>query len=625
MYYRSNNKIIKLLLPNNKFINIQMAGDERELKELISTIIDLNPDQIKGIKDSYGNYFTISSALATDIINQKDDNYFELIYSKNISKINNSNENVVLNTTPNVGNYYANYYFNSKNNNSNNLHNIYSHNKIPYITSLNKLNVNTFSHYETFNNNNTNKLTQSNSMSLTERNNNLNFNLYKNKTLSLSANLYQNNNLNISSNFSSNKIQVYNAFLNQLYSNNQFNELEYNEILKFINKQDFEILKQFDEFTNGQLDEQSFINNIKYLYNKKNIYSNLNDKEKMVKLNTIGPEKFSKTFDFKSNDVLKSDYDLLDDSDDIELNNIFKEAIYKKLVNYFNNKTDIEILRLIFKYDNEFVNQSLKEYKIDKNFDNLKLVIKRIIERHKKKTIINRHSSHLNVSQKKLKKNNNVFSREKKRFHSSQESSLIEDQKKLFGIKPILTENSIKYEPLKTENYQKPIIIDKMINKKTNNILKKKNTKNNNNKKEIDLIEKYLSKNYKIYYNVIIKNNNDVYNDIKKFYKENEKKSDIKDLLNKKIYETIISDLLAYYKKINNPIKKKELDIINRLLVEEDKKIDIFFEQLSVDKRLNSFFVDLINSVEKVKTHLLVTNSFDSSVDLDVSENEVNN
>ena len=393
MYYRSNNKIIKLLLPNNKFINIQMAGDERELKELISTIIDLNPDQIKGIKDSYGNYFTISSALATDIINQKDDNYFELIYSKNISKINNSNENVVLNTTPNVGNYYANYYFNSKNNNSNSLHNIYTHNKIPYITSLNKLNVNTFSHYETFNNNNLNKLTQSNSMSLTERNNNLNFNLYKNKTLSLSTNLCHNNKLNISSNFSSNKIQVYNAFLNQLYSSNQFNELEYNEILNSINKQDFEILNLFDEFTNGQLDEQSFIN-------KKNIINNLNDKEKTLKLNTIGNENFSKTFDFKSNDVLKSENDIYDDTD-IELNNIFKEAIYKKLVNYFNNKTDIEILRLIFKYDNEFVNQSLKEYKIDKNFDNLKLVIKRIIERHKKKTIINRHSRQINVIQKK--------------------------------------------------------------------------------------------------------------------------------------------------------------------------------------------------------------------------------
>ena len=619
MYYRSNNKIIKLLLPNNKFINIQMAGDETELKELISTIIDINPDQIKGIKDSYGNYFTISSALVTEIINQKDDNYFELIYNKNISKANNINEdkkNVVLNTTPNVGNYYANYYFNSKNNNSNNLNNIHNINKIPYITSLNKLDLNIFSHYQTLNNNNLNKLTPSNSMSLTERNN-INLNKYKNKTLSLSTNFNHNNNLNIDSNFSLNKIQVYKAFLNQLYSNNLFNEIEYSEILKFINKKDFEILTQFDEFTNGQLDQQSFINNIKYLYNKKNIYSNLVEKEKMYKLNTFDPEKLSKTFDLKYNDNFNYDNDIESDN---ELNNIFKEAIYKKLVHYFNNKTDIEILRLIFKYNNEFVNKSLKEYKIDKNFDNLKLVIKRIIERHKKKIKINRNSSRLNVSQKKNKQKNNNFKREKKRFHSSQESSIIEDQKKLFGMKPITNETIINYEPLKTENYQKPIIIDNMINKKTYNILKKKNTKNNN-KKEIDLIEKYLSKNYKIYYNVIIKNNQDLYNDIKKFYKENEKKDNIKDLLNNKIYQTIIQDLSAYYKKINNPIQKKELDIINKLLLEDNEKIDTFFNQLSIDKKLNSFFAELINSVEKVKTQLLISNSFDSSVDLDVDEN----
>jgi len=623
MYYRSNNKIIKLLLPNNKFINIQMAGDETELKELISTIIDLNPDQIKGIKDSYGNYFTISSALVTEIINQKDDNYFELIYSKNISKPKNLNEdkkNVVLNTTPNVGNYYANYYFNSKNNNSNNFNNIHSFNKIPYITSLNKLNLNSFSHYQTFNNSNLNKLNPSNSMSLTERNN-INFNTYKNKTLSLSTNFDHYNNLNINLNFSSNKIQVYKAFLNELYSNNKFNEMEYNEILKSINKKEIEILTQFDDFTNGQLDQQSFINNIKYLYNKKNIYNNLIDKEKINKFNTVGPEKFSKTLDLKYNDNLKNNNDLSEESD-IQINNIFKEVIYKKLANYFNNKTDIEILRLIFKYDNEFVNKSLKEYKIDNNFDNLKLVIKRIIERHKKKTQINRHISYLNVSQKKNKKNNNSFKREKKRFHSSQESSIIEDQKKLFGIKPITNETNINYEPLKTENYQKPIIIDKIMDKKKSfTLLKKKNTKNNT-KKEIDPIENYLSKNHKIYYNVIIKNNNDLYNDMKKFYKENEKKDDIKNLLNNKIYEIIINDLTAYYKKINNPIKKKELNILNKLLVDDNEKIDTFFNQLSVDKKLNSFFVDLINSVEKVKTQLLVSNSFDSSVDLDVEEKE---
>ena len=74
-----------------------------------------------------------------------------------------------------------------------------------------------------------------------------------------------------------------------------------------------------------------------------------------------------------------------------------------------------------------------------------------------------------------------------------------------------------------------------MDKKKSCKLLKKKNTKNNT-KKEIDPIENYLSKNHKIYYNVIIKNNNDLYNDMKKFYKENEKKDDIKNLLNNKIY-----------------------------------------------------------------------------------------
>jgi hypothetical protein len=99
-------------------------------------------------------------------------------------------------------------------------------------------------------------------------------------------------------------------------------------------------LNLFDEFTNGQLDQQSFINNIKYLYNKKNIYNNLIDKEKINKFNTVGPEKFSKTLDLKYNDNLKNNNDLSEESD-IQINNIFKEVIYKKLANYFNNKTDI--------------------------------------------------------------------------------------------------------------------------------------------------------------------------------------------------------------------------------------------------------------------------------------------
>ena len=63
-----NYRMIKLLLPSGKLINIQLGGDDNEFKDLISAITDLSPSQIKGIKDSDGNYYTISSALKSLIM-----------------------------------------------------------------------------------------------------------------------------------------------------------------------------------------------------------------------------------------------------------------------------------------------------------------------------------------------------------------------------------------------------------------------------------------------------------------------------------------------------------------------------------------------------------------------------
>lgn len=80
-------KMIKLLLPNNTFIKIQISGDENELKDLLSTVIDLSPSQIKGIKDSNGNYYTLSSAISNSHFLQKNENiYYELILGKTIEK-----------------------------------------------------------------------------------------------------------------------------------------------------------------------------------------------------------------------------------------------------------------------------------------------------------------------------------------------------------------------------------------------------------------------------------------------------------------------------------------------------------------------------------------------------------
>ncbi len=69
-----NGRMIKLLLPTNKFIKIQISGDENELKDLLSTVIDSTPSQIKGIKDSEGNYYTLSSAIRNANLLQKNEN-----------------------------------------------------------------------------------------------------------------------------------------------------------------------------------------------------------------------------------------------------------------------------------------------------------------------------------------------------------------------------------------------------------------------------------------------------------------------------------------------------------------------------------------------------------------------
>ena len=198
--------MIKLLLPNNNLINIQLSGEETELKELISTITDLSPSQIKGIKDSQGNYYTFSSAMKSlNVINNKQQNYFELIWSKS-SKHNtlspiipkytyDHRQNIILNSSPKVGHYYANYYFNKK--------------------------------YQSNANTNTNN-------ALLNNNNNINYNNF-------------------------NKNEMYHSYLRHFHENKLINDSQYLDIMKLINANNKELLRRFDLFICGKLTLNSFI------------------------------------------------------------------------------------------------------------------------------------------------------------------------------------------------------------------------------------------------------------------------------------------------------------------------------------------------------------------------------
>ena len=77
---RQRNKMIKILSPyNGEEINIELKGSEESLKELLSTILHIPTSSIKGIKDNYNNYYTLSSALKSKYINNDANNYFSII------------------------------------------------------------------------------------------------------------------------------------------------------------------------------------------------------------------------------------------------------------------------------------------------------------------------------------------------------------------------------------------------------------------------------------------------------------------------------------------------------------------------------------------------------------------
>ena len=80
------NRIIKLISPLTcQTFKIELNGDENELRELLATILEINPKSIKGLRDSYNNYYTLSSAVKNPHINTDPYNYYTVVIDRNNS------------------------------------------------------------------------------------------------------------------------------------------------------------------------------------------------------------------------------------------------------------------------------------------------------------------------------------------------------------------------------------------------------------------------------------------------------------------------------------------------------------------------------------------------------------
>ena len=360
-------RMIKLLLPTNKFINIQISGDENELKDLLSTVIDSTPSQIKGIKDSEGNYYTLSSAIRNSNLLQKNENiYYELILGKpekklelqkNIFNYNykdrNLRNNIILNTSPKVGNYYANYFINGNNNPSN------------YNNTLN---------------------------------NNIN-NIFKKRGLSFDE----------IREINQQEIQLFSAYLFQFLSLKLINDDMLFELNKMMSENNKELYHEFNLFKIGKISQENFIRCLNYFYNDK---KKENEREKNVLSSSQ-----------KNKKVIKG-------LTDIEDENEYRDKIYEKMKEYFEGE-NLNIVRLTLKYENESIMIAIKKFKEDANLINLIESFQKAIKRFKRKTIQNQKYTlslnqiiyRPNIEQKHFEK----FTRREERHHSSPQGTVESD------------------------------------------------------------------------------------------------------------------------------------------------------------------------------------------------------
>lgn len=83
MYKYYETHLIKILSPmKNEILSLDLNGDEEELKELLSTLISIPVNSIKGLRDSYGNYYTISSAIKNQTLTSSDGNIFTIVLGR---------------------------------------------------------------------------------------------------------------------------------------------------------------------------------------------------------------------------------------------------------------------------------------------------------------------------------------------------------------------------------------------------------------------------------------------------------------------------------------------------------------------------------------------------------------
>ena len=554
-------RIIQLLLPNKKLIKINISGDEYELRDLISEVAGINPLQIKGIKDSNGNYYTLSSALKTeDIYKGQKNNFYELILGKENNQItkNNINSNIIFTNSPNVGNYIANYYINGikKKNYTQNL-----------SKSMNKM---------TFKQNDF-KMINKNINQLMKDHHNISKKEYS-KLITLVNSTKMNLFNEIKSKYCSTKENNNIDKTNVLLTENNNNNLTRTPILKF---------KNVDKIK---------INNTPNIDNKYKlqIYEKMKDYFYEEDLDII-----RLSLKYENEKVMNAIYNYKKNNIISNLILVFKKFIdqYKKRKDIFGDKINYLFSTRKFDFENENENYTKKD----------------IINDEKKVVNLNQSSEH-NIK-KLLKKHNQILFDYFKKFEKKKYETLekIYEENNYNELNYLLNNECDKYmeeEIKKYANFKGKKLLNNEINKYYN-LCNENNSDIQKIFHEFQIEYKFMNLIKKIYDIIIDENNN---NENIKFDYDKIKESFINDLSKLKINEKEIFNV----KLLINQKNDKILDVINKY--KETKNIFYYEDnitQLINTKDQNCFFEELVN---KKPTQINLINKNNS-----INEETINN
>jgi hypothetical protein len=98
-------RIVKIITPSDECLNVDLGGDESALADLLSMICGIPVDNIKGLQDIYGNYYTLGSAVSNMNINSDFSSAFYLICGGRYTSLYSNNTNNDLNYVTNYSNY----------------------------------------------------------------------------------------------------------------------------------------------------------------------------------------------------------------------------------------------------------------------------------------------------------------------------------------------------------------------------------------------------------------------------------------------------------------------------------------------------------------------------------------